>query len=310
MNVHAILVGIYGAWTLYRLQSLHLRWRLPLLHGRDYFVGKRVKECFYDGPGAAILASYRRWLIAPFLAEMVVLAALIFSGRLFDWFVWLTLGTLVVGETNYLLAVRRALGSVEPFVVKDAAGEQLVASSLAPRELRRYTHPALEIGMAVASVASVGALIWRFGFTAELLPVAIIAYTQIGLLLVKKSLVEWRTPLPAENTDLFLNLREEQRRYLIRVCDWVRLFATFFLAAITVGKLYGPDAARWASVGGLAMWLIWMAWIVRDMRRLLHLASRLRPLKPRRPQPEDVSRVFLYRPDFPRCSYAARAAMR
>jgi hypothetical protein len=55
-------IAIYAGLVLLRLYLLRGRWRMPLLHGREYFLGKRVVEGFYDGAGGRILATYRRFL--------------------------------------------------------------------------------------------------------------------------------------------------------------------------------------------------------------------------------------------------------
>src|SRR6185436_11498893 len=101
-------VAIYAGLVLLRLYLLRGRWRMPLLHGREYFLGKRVVEGFYDGAGGRILAEYRRFLLLPWLLELIAIGALIGTHRLIENINWLLLGGLVVGLTIHAIALRRA----------------------------------------------------------------------------------------------------------------------------------------------------------------------------------------------------------
>src|SRR6185436_15725201 len=99
-------IAIYAGLFLLRLYLLRGRWRMPLMHGREYFLGKRVREEFYEGAGARILAEYQRFLLLPWLLELIALGALIATHRLIENISWLLLGGMLVGLTVQAMALR------------------------------------------------------------------------------------------------------------------------------------------------------------------------------------------------------------
>ncbi|HEV8148516.1 MAG TPA: alpha/beta hydrolase [Bryobacteraceae bacterium] len=293
-------MAIYAGLLLLRLHLLRGRWRMPLLHGREYFLGKRVEEGFYEGAGGRILAEYRRFLLLPYLLELLALVALIVTHRLLENITWLLLGGQVVGLTVQAMALRYAWKRAAPFTIAGGPPPK-VALPLESRELKQYTHPALEGTLLLVTVASIAALIWHDGFTTHLYPVILVCYVQIGLLLIKSSLVAWRSPLPADQAEPYHRLRQAQRMFFMRACDWLRGFGGLFLVMLVIGTFRGEDALRWASATlGIGYLIAYAIGTMRDMRRVARLSTEVRPVKLHRATPDNsVQHAIIYRPELP-----------
>lgn len=293
-------VAIYVGLFLLRLWLVRGRWKMPRMHGPDYFLGKRVAADFYPGPGARILASYHRALLLPWLLEAIAIVALLATHRFFENITWLLLAVMVVTVGNHVLALRRAWKQVTPYIIVGNPPPK-VALPLEARELKHYTHPVLEAALVLVTVACVAILIWHDGFTAHLLPVLLVCYLQVGLVLIKRSLVDWRSPLPADQAEKYHRLREAQRAFFMRTCDWLRAFGGIFLVMLVVATLRGEDAVRWASATlGIGFLIAYTIGTMRDMRLVMSLSSEVRPVKVRRTTPdESVHHVVIYRPELP-----------
>jgi len=140
---------------------------------------------------------------------------------------------------------------------------------------------------------------WHRAFHLPLL----LIYIQIGLLLIKHALVEWRTAMPALQTEAYLEFREQIRKWFIEMCDWMRIHSAAFLASYTAFALIGDISkdmtVRWAILTP------WTALAATMIVRLIYTSNRLRRYgrrldPPRVPRASSRAQGFLYyNPDDP-----------
>jgi pimeloyl-ACP methyl ester carboxylesterase len=293
---HVFVILAYVLVVVWRLRRIRLRWQLPLMHGPDYLMGLRVPPGFMEETGARLIANYRRWLILPWAVELVSVVTVIFIGHFYDWTSWLIIAFSLLDMATWLLLLRHTRMQVKPFAIEVAPTP--IALPLQRRELRSYTRPWIEITIGATLVTCFSLIIWHGGDNRFRI-VLTLAYVQLGLLLIKRGLVDWRTRVPVENAEGYHQLQESRRTHFIHECDWIRGFATLFTVILTVSEFFGATAGQWMVVVWLALALVMMSSMARDSRRLLQLATALKPLKPKRVWATDVHSAFLYRPDFP-----------
>lgn len=293
---HLFLIFTYCLILFARMRRLAIRWRRPLMGSPGYFAGLRVPEGFLKARGARLLILYRRWLLLPWLVEACVLGALIATGRFYDWLTPLIIGISVLDVANCLVLLRQIRKMVKPFAVEELP--TAIALPLETRTLRAYTRRWLEI-LIVLSLATCFSLIFWHRSEHPWRIVLLATYVQLGMLLIKQSLVDRRTRVPVENAQAYHYLQELRRNAYINECDWVRAFAALFVVILTTVDFYGKAVGQWMSLPWLALAAVMMARTARESRRVLQLTASLKPLKPRLVPVENVATTFLYRPDHP-----------
>src|SRR6185369_8406236 len=77
------LIGLLAISFGLRLLLLRGFWRLPLKNGETWFLSAQVEPDFYRGAGAQLLRQYRRWLLAPWAIDLLLIAVLFLSGKSF-----------------------------------------------------------------------------------------------------------------------------------------------------------------------------------------------------------------------------------
>ena len=77
-------------------------------------------------------------------------------------------------------------------------------------------------------------------------PPLVILYLQIGLLLLKKAGVDWRSAAPQENSEIYLEVRERRRKLLLFACDFYRGAAGFVMIKQAAMQLTHNEGVRWA----------------------------------------------------------------
>jgi len=77
----AWLIGLVLVLLLLRPLWLWQLWRAPLKQGEKCFLGIEVEPGFYQQAGAMLLRRYRIWMAVPLALEILMLLALVFSGR-------------------------------------------------------------------------------------------------------------------------------------------------------------------------------------------------------------------------------------
>jgi hypothetical protein len=293
---HAFLILSYCLVVGWRLRRIRMRWQLPLLHGPDYFMGLRVPQGFTEGMGARLMTIHRRWLLLPWVVEAISVFALLWTGQFYKWLMLLLSVNAALELVNWLLLLRRLRKTVKPFAIEEAPTP--IALPLQTRKLSAYTKPWLEVAIGVTLAACFSLIIWHGGENRFRI-VLIAAYVQLGLLLIKRSVVDWRSRVPVENAEGYHHLQELRRTMFIDQCDWLRGFAALFVGIMTVVAFYGEDAGRWMTSVWLVLTMVMMWTMSRETRRWMAVSTALKPLKPKRMAPENVSGPFLYRPDHP-----------
>jgi hypothetical protein len=281
---------IYLLWWGTRIRGCFRRWQQPLLRGPEWFFNVRVQPDFYTGTGRKILHRYWMRMFIPFVLDIPVALAAFLQGHLQAMF-WLIAVQAGLIHLNHVYSVDMAERQARRFAMPEA--EQPVAAvafSLQPRRLRDYTNPKVEWALALASVV---ALLWlvRYYYAAPEhhnlrlvfgVP-AFYLYMQVGLLLVKRVVVAWRTPVPQTQAAEHMEAREETRKFYLKMCDWNR-------AAAAAATLFWPImlSTSEASFARLrTVWFaVWMAttvvsgiWIEVKRKQLLAMALRARPVK-------------------------------
>lgn len=234
---------IYFLIVAVRATSFRRRWDMPLLYGSRYFYRVHVSKGFYDGVGRTLLRRYRAMLVWPLLAELVVFLVLIVRKN-YDGLTSLCLAALIAMVLNQRLALailsRVAKKFEEPEIDPSPAA---VSFSLSPRRLGDYTNPIFEI--ILASVITL-TLIFLAQMRAPMGPPLVLLYLQIGFLLIKKAIVDWRAVAPLENSEVYLEVRERRRKLLLFACDFYRGAAGFVMIKQAVVHVTTDERWRWA----------------------------------------------------------------
>jgi len=289
MNPDRLLVIFYGLFWLVRINGCVRRGRQPLLRGREWFFNVPVRPDFYTGAGRRLLHRYWMRMLIPFAIDIPIAAAIFLSGHI-ALLNWLILGLCALIHVNHVFSVdlaerqARALGA--------CVREQPVTRmelSLTVRRLRDYTNPTLE-WIVVLSFAFAFAWLLRQYTSAARHPdprlvfgvPLVLLYLQIGLLVVKRVIVAWRSPVPEQQACEHVRIQEETRRYYVAVCDLCRVSGAatilFWLVQLNVpdalaGRLLGAWFAAWIAVG-----LVATVWAEIKRKRLVALALGTRPV--------------------------------
>jgi len=273
-------LAIFLLFEASRVGGYLRRARQPMLRGPAWFLSVRVDDAFHAGPGPHILRRYRRWIALPFALDVVLGAAILWSGH------WTLLNALVVGMTVvvhavHALAVRRAEREAREFEVdgEDRAAAAVVLS-LAPRRLRDYANATLELLIAVITLIPFGWLTARYlrdTAHADLRMLfgkpLLLLYVQLGILYLKHVVLSWRSAARPGQAAEQLAVREAVRRHHMARFDMARLLVAFC-------ALYWPmivAAAPEERNGVLAFWLA--LWILAGLAVALWVESQRRILR-------------------------------
>jgi hypothetical protein len=242
-----------------RVGSFRRRWNLPLVHGTNYFYRMHVVQGFYEGAGRALLQRYRALLLWPYVVESVVLVMLLLRNNYHSLPTLCLVGIIasVLNQRLSLALVTRSAGKFEEKEVDPAPAA--LTFSLNPRRLSDYTHPGFEI--VLASVATI-TLIVLAQMHAAMGPPLVMLYLQIGLLMLKKAIVDWRSAAPLEDSEIYLEVRERRRKLLLFCCDFYRGAVGFVMIKQAVLQLTSGENARWMLQSlylALSIGCVWFA---------------------------------------------------
>lgn len=289
------LIGLLAMSLGLRLLSLRRFWRLPLRHGEGWFLSTQVAPDFYRGAGAQLLRQYRRWLLAAFAVDLLLIAALLVSGKFFfimrEQFIAIVLSVIWFNFTVMQFACRvKALAGSSPS--QPATAVQL---SLATRRLRDYSNWPLET-LLIGLLLGTGVLLvdWRTGFlglvpawsradaaqAGGLLGVVWFLYLQVGLLLLKQVFVRVRMKLPVKRAEDYRRRREAWLTYHLRVCDAARLLCALALLGQAINKAFEPAGswALWSVLFGVTL-AVYLFYNIRERRRLAVVEREIRPIE-------------------------------
>jgi hypothetical protein len=290
MNINLYILTFYIFFWVVRINGCVRRGRQPLLRGPEWFFNVHVQPNFYTGPGRKILHRYWMRMFVPFAVDIPVAIAIFLSGRP-EYLNWLILCLAALIHINHSYSVDLAERQARPFAVPEA--EHPVPSmvlSLTPRRLRDYSNSKVEWALALSSLVTLAWLVRYyfaapehhnlrlvFGVPARLL------YLQMGLLLAKRVVVAWRSPVPQVQAAEHMEAREATRKYYLRVCDWTRVAASAALLFWPVmlstspaehNRLFGMWFATWMVIA-----VISTVWTEIRRKQLVNLALRANPVK-------------------------------
>jgi uncharacterized membrane protein len=225
---------------------------MPLMRGEDAFFGVRVSAEVYRGEGRRLLHRYWLWLVMTFIEiEAIGLLVSFYRGRTEFAQIAPRLLFMPCVMFFYVVFYRQAkrLELVEE--------HQRFASSLKTRRLADYTSLALEIAIAVLTIAPILLLIYYYPQLPERIPMhwnwkgeadewarksyfavfslaAMLVYMQGLLLAVKHGVLGVKMTLPAEHTEGYLRLKEEALALTVRFIDHMRLLLCILLGSLAV----------------------------------------------------------------------------
>jgi hypothetical protein len=226
-----------------RATTFRRRWDMPLLYGPNYFHKLRVGQGFYENTGRKLLQLYHAILLWPYFAEFAALLVIVFRHR-YQALTSLCLIAIFTTVVNQRVSLALLMRSAKKFEEKEVdPAPAAVSFSLNPRRLADYSNPIFEI--VLASVTTV-TLIVLAQIGAPMGPPLLILYLQIGLLLIKKMGVDWRSAAPQENSEIYLEVRERRRKLLLFACDFYRGAAGFVMIKQAAMQLTHNEGVRWA----------------------------------------------------------------
>lgn len=280
----------YGLFWLVRINGCIRRGKQPLLRGQEWFFSVPVESDFYTGAGRRILLRYWMRMFVPFALDIPLAIAIFVSGR-FLLLNWLILMLCAVIHINHVYSVDLAERQARAFVAPEA--EEPVARmalSLKPRRLRDYTNAKVEWLLGLSSLVALAGLARYYFADSEQhnarlvfgVPLVLL-YLQLGLLLAKRIIVAWRSPVPQAQANEYMRVREETRSFYLMICDWHR-------GCLAAAMLFWPIEIRTsaASLGRLmSVWLYaWLAlgmvatvWVEIKRKQLVKMGLQARPAK-------------------------------
>jgi hypothetical protein len=290
-----------------RVAALVHFWKSPFSFGADKFFGLPLPS----EQAKPLLRRYRAQLFFIYVPDAICASAAFYSGGLLGVALEQIAASFVTRVYHTLLAIHTIRRAKSLAAGGTWMPVRSIALSLKTRRLSDYTNLAFELLIAVATIGSVSLLIYDYwqephrarfpgSFARTSTFVGLLIYLQLGSLLVKHTLVKWRMWLPGERTEVYLNWREEARRYFLWFCDYIRGMLTvglvvfvLFTHSRTVGRewtiaLFGPALAVSAVVIALFAF-------AKRQRRLRALWNELQPLEAFTSPPEPIikSEFFL-----------------
>jgi hypothetical protein len=284
----------YGLFMASRLRGVNRRWQQPHLRGPERFLDVAVPSDFYEGPGRAILRSYRQRIFLPFLLDIPVLAWAYSNGSVTP-LLWLIVVLVPLIHINHMMNVESAQRRARAFAPQQEA-QPVVAMglSLTPRRLRDLSNPIVEWTLAIATLAALAALVYigKSGADRHSSPhsiaqlfwvPALYLYLNIGILLAKRIIVHWRTRLPLAHRAEYQKVQDAMRSYYLLMCDWNRIVFTagicFWPIALTLSEArFKPLMTVWVW-GVMVLSIAGSVWIEVLRKRLLRIGLAVEPVR-------------------------------
>lgn len=262
-------VVFYAFFWIIRINGCVRRGRQPHLRGPEWFFNVHVPPGFADGPGQRLLRWYWMRMMIPFVVDIPIAIWIFVSGRLM-LLNWLVLGLCALIHLNHVISVDLAERQARPFAVDQPVAAMML--SLTTRRLRDYASWRVEVLLLLTTVC---ALIWRHDLRAHWPIAAMILYAHLGLVLLKRLIVVWRTPVPREQAAEHIAVRDAKRKYYLATVDGYRVALTVVLVewAIRTGPLTIVDFGAW-----LAISLVVTVLVEIKRKQLVTLSLRARPV--------------------------------
>ncbi len=284
------LLGLAAVNWLGRVNGVVRRARQPHLRGDGWFFDVEVPDGFAQGAERQILREYWIRMLAPIGIELAIWIAALALGP-GSWLIWITLAMVPAIHLNHWYNVRAAERKArhfsEPEQPKPVAALGL---SLTPRRLKDYSNPSIEWGIGIATVA---AAVWlwhiysaesgRYSAQRVFWYPAVYLYLQIGVLLVKRVIVSWRSPVPLAQTEEYLAARHAMRRYYLWTCDMNRIALTLGILLYAVPLSMPAAQAKLLLDGFGAFWLITclvlLVCVEHKRKQLAQLCAEVKPVR-------------------------------
>jgi hypothetical protein len=285
------MVIYYLLFWVSRIRGVVRRVKQPRLRGDGWFFDVPVEAGFYEGPGRRILRGYCLRMAIPCILDIPAIGLMVTAHPL--WLMWVILALVPAIHVNHLYNVSIAERQAWPFAKVEAAQTAValaVGLSLTPRRMRDYTSWALEWAMGLATVGAALVLVHLYRTKPEehnlrlvfWVP-ALLLYLQLGILLVKRIIVAWRTPLPTVQTVEHSEAKEATRRYYLLMCDWNRIVSTCGIVFWPI--LLSAPRAKFESL--MKIWLgVWLVltiagavWVEIRRKQLADMGVKVRPVR-------------------------------
>jgi hypothetical protein len=283
MNLPAaayLFVWIAKFWIVRKILSA------PRFHGPDWCFDCRVPAGFYDREGREMMHSLYYRIFAPMAIEAVAGAVLWWQNRFFAAFI--ALGVLyILNPFYYTVLLRGRARWAWKFAIYDQPPVSSVAVAMHRRTLAEFQYSwlvwVLRAGLATG-LALVAIAVIRSGAGRALILVPLFTlYLELGLLLTKRALAEWRVSVtPNVNPERFIEWQDAGRRYFIFLCDYMRINMIAFLLiwaalqAWPTGWSGRPRLAPLVAVGAIVVWLPATVALLRLSGRFVALARTLK----------------------------------
>ncbi len=243
-------------WMLWDALLLASFFWLPVMRGEDAFFGVRVDADFYRGEGRKLVRRYWFWLAMLFV-EIEAIGVLVSIYRAELPFARAASMPLLVLPAIILYIV--FYREVKPFAASDTG--QRFASALRRRHLSEYTNIYLEAAVALLTVLPSLFLIYYYPRLPERIPVhwdwrgrpdswarktpgavfylsTLLIYMQGLFLLIKHGLLSVKMTLPSEQTQEYLNGKEDFLNVTMKLLDCVRVMTALLLGALLLNIVF------------------------------------------------------------------------
>ncbi len=279
MNIDSLMWFIFWGLLAWRAMALRKVLSIPKFHGPDYFFDSRVGADFYRT--SELPRQYRRGILLPRIIEIAVIAV---AGAFSHWnplymLMVQTPGTILTAWWQIRVSHQLARKAREIEGLPEAP--PVVTAVLAPREAVNYRSPAYD--WAVVGMAGTGTwLVLQDGYVESWKGLLLLLYLQIGLLLVKHLIMASRLfRVAVENPEPLLLVREEYRRWWLRMCDVLRIMLA---GPLLIWGLMAIDIP--ALIPGLFLTLATGAYLtLKESNRILAVSKRAGPTPRSAPEP-------------------------
>jgi len=310
MNIFLVSMTIIAFATRgYLVSSV---WRLPLKHGKDFFLAQPVQPGFYQEAGAPLLGRYHILVFLPLVLDAPLALWLAATQRYFFALVeqWIALMLTIVAYNIMVLHFSVRAGNIAE--KKEAHPATLLQLSMEPRRLREHSDPIVEVAVAGATLLALALLAGGYLLAiagkdghagAHLVQEGVVVltwilYMQVGLLLLKLACVRWRMPLPVHRTDDFRRWRAACLRWNLKMLDSIRMLMALALPWGVITRMAYPKGwTPGAAVIAVCVWapltVVSMVHISREGRRLKEVEREVKPVElvkefPRPPVPDGL----------------------
>jgi hypothetical protein len=281
----------YLLFWVSRIRGVVRRVKQPHLRGEGWFLDVPVEANFYQGPGRMILRGYWLRMAIPCILDIPAVVMLL-TGQT-SGLLWIILALVPAIHVNHLYNVGIAERQAWQFAKVEQAREivtSAVGLSLTPRRLRNYISWPLEWALGLVTAGAVLALVHvhrtspqEHSLRLVFLAPGLNLYFQLGILLVKRMIVAWRTPLPTVQTIEYREAKEATRRYYLMMCDWNRIVATcgivFWPILLSAPKTEFESLVKIWLGALLALTIAGALWVEIRRKQLADMGVKARPVR-------------------------------